>query len=240
MADFSTYRFPLSDLTLKPGKVSGQRALALVYADTRAYQDALDAAQVDWQTHITPVSLTAVVVQLTINGVTRSATGEDTDLMSAEARAFKRACSAFGLGRYLYSVDLGWQPFDGRQFAPAAYEALARAVGAKRTQQDEQPQATHRNGVLVEDDGDILFATPSKPSKPKAEPPVWQTWQDVDDLITWALDNGYALAPKHARNALRKVVDTDLGGRLTKANWRAACEAFYHNRIQRQAEKAAA
>jgi hypothetical protein len=122
------YRFPQSDLTLKPGSVKGDRALCLVYADTRAYQDALDAAGVVWATTIVAVNDKTVIVALTIDGVTRSASGEDTDFMSAEARAFKRACSAFGLGRYLYSIDLGWQPYDGKHFGQAAYNALQKAL----------------------------------------------------------------------------------------------------------------
>lgn len=130
MTNFTDYRFSRSDLTLKPGKVSGQSALCLVYADSRAYQDALDHAGVAWATTITVITDKAAIVALTIDGVTRSASGEDTDFMSAEARAFKRACSAFGLGRYLYSIDLGWQPYDGKRFGPAAHQALDRALAA--------------------------------------------------------------------------------------------------------------
>lgn len=129
MTNLSAYRFPLSELTLKPGKVSGQSALCLVYADMRAYQDALDAAGAVWSTTITVVNDKTAIVALTIDGVTRSASGEDSDFMSAEARAFKRACSAFGLGRYIYAIDLGYQPYDGKRFGQAAYAALSKALG---------------------------------------------------------------------------------------------------------------
>src|SRR5688572_19209767 len=98
MTNLHTYRFPVSDLTLKPGKVSGQSALCLVYADVRAYQDALDSAGLVWESSVVAVNATTAIVALTLDGITRSASGEDTDFMSAEARAFKRACSAFGLG----------------------------------------------------------------------------------------------------------------------------------------------
>src|SRR5215204_3640610 len=128
--NLNSYRFPQPDLTLKPGKVSGQSALCLVYADSRAYQDALDAAGIVWATQITAVNDKTAIVSLTVDGIARSASGEDTDLMSAEARAFKRACSAFGLGRYLYNIDLGWQPYDGKRFGPAAYNALGKALAA--------------------------------------------------------------------------------------------------------------
>ncbi len=131
--NLNSYRFSQSDLTLKPGKVSGQSALCLVYADSRAYQDALDAAGVVWATNIVAVTDKAAIVALTVDGITRSASGEDTDFMSAEARAFKRACSAFGLGRYLYNIDLGFQPYDGKHFGQAAYTALNKALAALDT-----------------------------------------------------------------------------------------------------------
>jgi hypothetical protein len=96
MANLNTYRFSQSDLTLKPGKVSGQSALCLVYADSRTYQDALDNAGVVWSTTVTAVNDKTAIVALTLDGITRSASGEDTDFMSAEARAFKRACVRLG------------------------------------------------------------------------------------------------------------------------------------------------
>lgn len=211
MTTLADFRFPPHMLETKPGP----KGRTLTYVDVRNIAAVLDRLAPGWSND---VELShngreyAAVCRLTVDGVTRCDVGSGETPPDAANQAFRRAAAAHGLGRYLWVGD---------------------------AQPSNQTTATHRNGVTVEEDGDILFATPSKPSKPKAEPPVWQTWQDVDDLITWALDNGYALAPQHARNALRQVVDTDLGGRLTKANWRAACEAFYVNRIQRSAEKAA-
>ena len=62
-----------------------------------------------------------VTCDLTIHGIgSHSATGEDwTDDdnagTSAEAQAFKRACSCFGLGRYLYYFGGLWVDVDERQ-----------------------------------------------------------------------------------------------------------------------------
>lgn len=211
MTTFTDYRFPVSDLTLKPGKVSGERALCLVYADSRAYQDALDGAGVTWGTTVTAVNATTAIVALTVDGVTRSASGEDTDFMSAEARAFKRACSAFGLGRYLYSIDLGWQPYDGKRFGQAAYAALDRELAANGPKQlttgDTQP---------------------------------WQAWQKPDDAYAWAVVEGVATCEKHARNALKKVVDQHFDGALKMSNWPTVAQYFYADRLMRQVEKAAA
>jgi hypothetical protein len=59
-----------------------------------------------------------VTCELTIHGIgSHSATGEEwTDNenagTSAEAQAFKRACSCFGLGRYLYNLDGVWVDLD--------------------------------------------------------------------------------------------------------------------------------
>lgn len=144
------------------------------------------------------------IVTLTIDGVTRSASGEDTDFMSAEARAFKRACSAFGLGRYLYSVDLGWQPYDGKKFGQAAYTALDRAL-----------------------------------AQLDAATAPWQSWHGPQDAYVWAVDAGAADATPHAKNALVKLVNEHFAGRMTSATWPAIAEAYYHDRVMRQAERAA-
>jgi hypothetical protein len=210
MTNLSAYRFSRSDLTLKPGKVSGERALCLVYADTRAYQNALDSASVNWDSTVQAVGPKAVIVALSIDGVTRSATGEDDDLMSAEARAFKRACSAFGLGRYIYAIDLGFQPFDGKRFGPAAAIALDKVL----------------RGL------DVPAATD------EAKP--WQTWQGPQNAYTWAVDTGAAQAIPHARNALQKLVVEQFDGHMTMTNWPTVAAAYYHERLARLAEKSAA
>lgn len=167
MKDMTKFRFSRDDLELKPGHVSGQSALCLVYADTRAYQDALDSFGIVWGTTVQAVGPKAAIVALTIDGITRSASGEDTDLMSAEARAFKRACSAFGLGRYLYSIDVGFQPFDGKRFSQAAWQAVYKAVAAL-----DAPERTQGTPAV-----DNTTSTPKRPQKPATQPTG-----DADDL----------------------------------------------------------
>lgn len=208
MTNLAAYRFSRSDLTLKPGKVSGQSALCLVYADSRAYQDALDSASVTWGTNVVAIHDKAAIVALTIDGVTRSASGEDTDFMSAEARAFKRACSAFGLGRYLYSINLGYQPFDGKRFGQAAYAALDRALA--------------ENGPKMLTTGDTQ---------------PWQAWEGPEDAYAWAVMGGVATCETHARNALKKVVEQHFDGALKVSNWPTVAQYFYADRLMRQAEK---
>jgi hypothetical protein len=113
--------------TSKNGKLRGQ---VIPYADQRAYTDRLNAlfSPAGWTRkyiiHTSAnferskdqkiVAKVLVTCELTIFGLgSHSATGEewadnDNAGTSAEAQAFKRACSCFGLGRYLYYFDGVW------------------------------------------------------------------------------------------------------------------------------------
>lgn len=113
--------FHPSQITWKPGVVKGERALALAYADLRAYMNRLDeVCGVDWMVAYEPWGEDRIICRLTIMGVTRSSTGETNNESEkseiggtvAEAQAFKRASAMFGLGRYLYNLPTGWADFD--------------------------------------------------------------------------------------------------------------------------------
>lgn len=126
--------FPVDEIEIKPGATTRDKAkaLALPYADIRVYQERLDAivgAQ-NWSVEYRHISESAVFCRLTVLGVVREDVGEchkvDKDGVpdenrscSAVAQSFKRACSAFGIGRYLYSLPQIWGEFDGqkKQFA---------------------------------------------------------------------------------------------------------------------------
>ncbi len=113
------------------------RGQVIPYADQRAYTDRLNGL-------VTPAGWTRkyaihtsanfqrgsdqrvvakifVTCELTIFGLgSHSATGEewaddDNAGTSAEAQAFKRACSCFGLGRYLYHFSGMWVDLDERK-----------------------------------------------------------------------------------------------------------------------------
>jgi hypothetical protein len=114
--------FHPSRITWRPGALTGKKdkALALAYADLRAYQNRLDeTCGMDWSVSYTPWG-DRIICHLTINGITRSSTGEpDSDAerseiagTTAEAQAFKRACAMFGLGRYLYTLPSVWVEYD--------------------------------------------------------------------------------------------------------------------------------
>ena len=114
--------FHLQHIELKPGATTQDksRALALPYLDSRIYQKRLDyLAGVDgWRAGFESWGTTRLICRLTILGVTKEATGEgDPNDPScgtiAEAQAFKRACSAFDCGRYLYDLPQIWFDYDG-------------------------------------------------------------------------------------------------------------------------------
>lgn len=106
----------------KPQATSGDRALAIAYADARAYQDRLnEIAGADWSDEYDVLDGGAVVLcKLTVCGVTRSDIGEANPgdrntATSALAQAFKRAAVKFGIGRYLYDLPKTWVDYDAKR-----------------------------------------------------------------------------------------------------------------------------
>ena len=117
--------------TSKGGSPRGQ---VMPYADQRAYTDRLNAlftpagwtrkyaihtsANFERSKDQKIVAKVLVTCELTIFGLgSHSATGEewaddDNAATAAEAQSFKRACSCFGLGRYLYYFTGTWVDLD--------------------------------------------------------------------------------------------------------------------------------
>ena len=113
----------------------GSRGLMLPYADPRAYSDRLNDlfTPAGWSRKYTvqtsapvqrtkrgPAAKILVTCEVTISCIgTNSGTGEEWSdkenaLTGAEAQAFKRALSCFGLGRYLYDIDGEWVELNER------------------------------------------------------------------------------------------------------------------------------
>lgn len=111
----------------------GMRGLMLPYADPRAYSDRLNDVftPAGWSRKYTvqasapverskrgPAAKILVTCEVTIASIgTNSGTGEqwsdrENALTAAEAQAFKRSLSCFGLGRYLYDIDGEWVELD--------------------------------------------------------------------------------------------------------------------------------
>ena len=115
--------FPASCIKWRAGATTKDKtkAQALAYADARVYEDRLNEIIAgEWEVSFRPWSDDKVICDLTILGITRSSTGESSgDSFSqgttAEAQAFKRACSKFGLGRYLYDLPTHWVSYDSQK-----------------------------------------------------------------------------------------------------------------------------
>ena len=115
----------------------GRRGAVIAYADPRAYQDRLNkvVTAAGWSSSYHVCTLTNIMrargqnkevmsgkvlstCTVTIEGIgEHSATGEawaddECAMTRADAQAFKRACSAFGLGRYLYDLEEAWVDLD--------------------------------------------------------------------------------------------------------------------------------
>jgi hypothetical protein len=111
----------------------GTRGLMMPYADPRAYSDRLNSlfTPAGWTRKYAvqasapvqrakrgPAAKILVTCEVTIACIgTNSGTGEEWSdkenaLTGAEAQAFKRALSCFGLGRYLYDMDGEWVELD--------------------------------------------------------------------------------------------------------------------------------
>jgi len=113
-----------------------KRGQIVPYADPRAYTDRLNALfspqgwtreyKIETMNNITRVKKGESIVSgkvlvtctVTILGIgSHSGTGEewaddDNGMTSADAQAFERACSCFGLGRYFYDIQAVWVDLD--------------------------------------------------------------------------------------------------------------------------------
>lgn len=114
--------FPMDSIEIKPGALTKDRTrgLALAFGDPRSYMQRLDEVigPDDWDVayELLPQG---VLCRLTILGHTKQDVGDyPTDssdpnkVTSAAMQSFKRACSLFGLGRYLYHLPQIWADYD--------------------------------------------------------------------------------------------------------------------------------
>ena len=117
--------FDVKDIEWRAGSTSRdkKRAQALPYADVRCYETRLDEVLgPNWSCGFTTWGEQRIICEVTLTvdgqGITRSSTGEfdSGDKIAqgttAEAQAFKRACSRFGLGRFIYSIPVQWVGYD--------------------------------------------------------------------------------------------------------------------------------
>ncbi len=146
-----------------------KRGQIVPYADSRAYTDRLNALftpqgwtreyKVETMTNITRVKKgesiasgkVLVTCTVTILGIgSHSGTGEewaddDNGMTSADAQAFKRACSCFGLGRYFYDIQAAWVDLDQNR-QPMRTPALFAWALPENWRKGMQPPGRNGNG----------------------------------------------------------------------------------------------
>jgi hypothetical protein len=150
--------FPVEAIECKPtatnerdGKMS---ALAAPYVDARIYQARLDdaAGPDNWSVEYRPINDRATLCRLTVCGVAREDVGEadaadPNQATSAAMQSFKRACAAFGLGRYLYT-DLPKLWVDAEKRGKNA--VITDPIGAAREMYRRAGIVTDKRAVYIE------------------------------------------------------------------------------------------
>ena len=201
--------FHPSDITWKPQAITKDqtKAMACAYGDLRAYQNRLDeVCGMNWSVTYTPWGETKVVCHLTINGVTRSSTGESDSQSerseiggtAAEAQAFKRAAAMFGLGRYLYELPSVWVEYDAnsKQFTDKAKAKLEGII----VQHYQRYLANNKNAPQQN-----ASPTPSNKASEAPELVIPATFANGDAATKWGYDTGAFDAYQHAQNAYNKL-----------------------------------
>ena len=146
-----------------------KRGQVVPYADPRAYTDRLNALfspqgwtreyKVETISNITRMKKGESILSgkvlvsctVTIFGLgSHSGTGEEwaddeNGITSADAQAFKRACSCFGLGRYFYDVPAIWVDLDQHR-QPMRAPALSAWALPENWRKGMRPQGKNGNG----------------------------------------------------------------------------------------------
>lgn len=237
--------FHPSQITFKPGAVKGDRALALAYADLRVYMNRLDeVCGSDWSVAYEPWGEDRIICRLTILGITRSSTGETTNESEkgeiggtvAEAQAFKRAATMFGLGRYIYQLPSGWVDYDpaSKKFTEGAKAKLNgilmqhyRKATEGKPQHGPQPTQTHAETTPAQNvDGDTTDAPT------EAEIAIIRQWSNRTEAEMWAVMVGACENEHEAKNSLNKSV-AKYGGEANASN----IDAIYVDFVRHQLDK---
>ena len=222
--------FDVSEIKFRPGPKSrdGKSALALAYIDARNVMDRLDEVMgVDnWGTRYTVVDQPskAVECQLTLHfddrWVTKSDVGfpndgKDADnnssahLKAAYSDALKRAAVQFGIGRFLYSLELERDYMPINEFGRFTETPRIKGSSPARTPAPEAPARASSRTVPATASTPPVQETPPAPSQTKLEPCAHEQHQYTADglLICEAcgtvLDEGDQGGPRGVRDHLQ-------------------------------------
>jgi hypothetical protein len=210
-----------------------KRGQIVPYADSRAYTDRLNALftpqgwtreyKVQTMTNITRVKKGESIVSgkvlvtctVTIFGLgSHSGTGEewaddDNGMTSADAQAFKRACSCFGLGRYFYDFPASWVDLDQHR-QPARTPAFPAWAIPENWRKAMRPSGRNGNGsAAAASNGANGRSQADGSNSPKVS------------------GNGHNVAGNTSGNA-RKANGDDLDARITQMG-ETVGTAFYRN-----------
>ncbi len=202
-----------------------KRGRIVPYADPHAYTDRLNALftpqgwtreyKVETMSNITRVKggesivtgKILVTCTVTILGLSaHSGTGEEwaddsNGMTSADAQAFKRACSCFGLGRYFYDFQGSWVDLDQNQ-QPKRIPALPAWAIPENWRTGMRPPGKSCNGNGFQANG----ANGSSNGNPKANGTEASASANsgVDELDTRILALEKAVGPGLYRSVLRE------------------------------------
>jgi hypothetical protein len=176
--------FAPEQVELKPGATTQDRtrALAMPYADPRAYQERLDAALGvgNWSTSYT-LTPNGAVCRLTFHVGGQSYAFEDAgdwgengnEATTAAMQAFKRTCAgALGLGRYLYSLPQVWADYDSNKKAFINPQGVIAHMYARASLMPITTAATHQQKAQTSATADNapVATQPSQTAKPVRHP----------------------------------------------------------------------
>ena len=163
----------------------GSRGAVVAFANPRAYTDRLNQifTPTGWTRSYTVTTVAAVsrfkrdkiiatgkvlvTCTLTIHGLGSHTGGgeewadEENAMTAAEAQAFKRACTCFGLGRYLYNFGEMWVPLnDHRQ--PLTLPALPKWALPKQQAKDREVRSSTEAKLMTTQPGPINQSATAK------------------------------------------------------------------------------
>lgn len=196
--------FPFDAIDFLPkGKIEREGktlCMALPYADPRVYQDRLNAvAYGEWSTP-SPVVVAVgnklvCYVTVMLCGVPHTDVGEadagENQGTEAWAQAFKRACSQFGLGRYLYDLEKEWVPFNPQrkqiELDKAGKSAIVRkmyqkaGIGTPVSASGNGRKAVEADKPILNGDGSPAFP-PGQPKPDLLEQGIAQVKKDFEEM----------------------------------------------------------
>ena len=215
--------FPVAVHEFKPQATSGDKKSALcpAYIDSRHYQDRLDKVDPSWsvsyEIYITTQKL-VIIATVTVLGRSRSSTGDcelgdKNTATSAEAQAFKRACSAHGLGRYLYHLPKWWADYDAqkKRLTPQGVsdlkQKLARELGETAPRPVKRP-----TGAATDQPGSTPTSGTSASVVPTGAATEGQpATQEFTPTAFWSVANTL-IGPRFAdRAAVQAIVAANTG-----------------------------